>query len=92
MRWWVQNTGDSVSDMTVIARSSPLGQPVATAKTDSTGRFSFPTLGPGKFYLKATKKLVDATVDADAVVTVRKGKHLIICLVAEAMPEESSPQ
>jgi carboxypeptidase family protein len=92
---WVgyTNTGDSVSDMTVTARTRPHGPTVATATTDSTGRFSFPTLGPGKFYLKATKKLVDATVDAEAVITVKKRKHLIACLVAEAeMPEESSPQ
>jgi hypothetical protein len=83
---WVgyTNTGDSVSEMTVTARTHPQGPPLATATTDSTGRFSFPTLGLGKFYLKATKKLVDATVDAEAVVTVTKGKHLIACLVAEA--------
>jgi hypothetical protein len=87
------NTGDSVSDMTVAVRTRLHGPPVATAKTDSTGRFSFPTLGPGKFYLKATKKLVDATVDAEAVVTVRKGTHLIACLVAEAeVSQQSSPQ
>jgi len=91
---WVgyTNTGDSVSDMTVTARTSLHGPPVATAKTDSAGRFSFPTLGPGKLYLKATKKIVDATVDAEAVVTVRKGKHLIACLVAEAQMSQESSQ
>jgi len=91
---WVgyTNTGDSVSDMTVAARTSLHGPLVATAKTDSTGRFSFPTLGPGKFYLKATKKLAGAFVDAEAVVMVKKGTHLIACLVAEAeMREQNSP-
>jgi hypothetical protein len=94
LKGWVgyTNTGESVSDMTVQARISPDKPPVATAKTDKAGRFSFPTLGPGRFYLRATKRLVGATVSADAVVTVSKGKNRIACLVAEGEATgESSP-
>ena len=92
---WVgyTNTGDSISDMTITAQTDPNKPPVASSKTDATGRFSFPTLGPGVFYLRGTKKLVDATVNTDAVVTVKKGKKLIACLVAEAEETKgNSPQ
>jgi hypothetical protein len=66
---------------------------VASAKTDRAGRFSFPTLGPGRFYLRATKKVDGATISADDVVLVRKGKNRIVCLVAEGeATEESSPR
>jgi hypothetical protein len=74
LKGWVgyTNTGKPVPDMTVQALLSRDKQPEATAKTDEAGRFSFPTLGPGKFYLRATKKLVGEIVSAEAVVTVRK--------------------
>ena len=93
LKGWVgyTNTGESVSDMTVQALTSPGKSPVATTKTDRAGRFSFPTLGPGRFYLRAIKKLDGAMVIADDVVTVSKGKKSgIACLVAEANATEES--
>lgn len=89
MKGWVgyTNTGEPVTNMTVGAFTSLGKPPVAITKTDAAGRFSFLTLGPGKFHLKATKELVGAKVSADDVVTVRKGKNRIVCLVAEAEQE-----
>jgi hypothetical protein len=95
LKGWVgyTNTGVFVSDMMVQALISPDKPPVATAKTDAAGRFSFPTIGTGRYYLRATKKLVGGTVSADAVVTVSRGKNRIACLVAEGeATEESSPR
>ena len=95
LKGWVgyTNTGEPVSDMTVLVLTSPDKPPVATAKTDAAGRFSFPTIGTGRYYLRATKKLVGATVSADAVVTVSRGKNRIACLVAEGEATEvSSPR
>ena len=93
LKGWVgyTNTGKSVSDMIVQALSSPDKRLVATTKTDAAGRFSFPTISIGRYYLKATKELPGATVRADAVVTVKKGKNRIACLVAEAEEANQSP-
>jgi hypothetical protein len=86
LKGWVgyTNTGKPVSDMTVQALISPDKQPAATAKTDTAGRFSFPTLPPGRYYLRAVKMVGGGKVIADDVVTVSKGKSGIACLVAEA--------
>ena len=94
LKGWVgyTNTGKSVPNMTVQALVSPDKPPVATAKTDEAGRFSFPTLGPGRYYLRATKKLVGAIVSADDVVTVSKGNSHIVCLVAEGEATDESSQ
>jgi hypothetical protein len=79
--------------MTVRAFTSLDKPPDATTRTDEAGRFSFPTLGPGRFYLRATLKVVGATITADDRVTVIKGKHRIACLVADAeATDESSPR
>ena len=94
-RGWVgyTNTGDSISGMTVRVFTSLDKPPVATTITDDAGRFSFPTLGPGKFYLRATLKVVGATITADDRVTVIKGKHRIACLVADGeATDEPSPK
>jgi len=93
LKGWVgyTNTGESVVNMTVKAFTSLEKPAVAITKTDAAGRFSFPTLRPGRFHLRASKKLVGATVRADDVVTVRKGKNRIVCLVAEA-EEDVPPQ
>lgn len=95
LKGWVgiTNTGEPVSDMTVQVLISPDKPPVAIAKTDAAGRFSFPRLGPGRFYLRATKKLVGVTISADDVVTVSKGTKRIACLVAEGeVAGEPSPR
>ena len=94
LKGWVgyTNTGVSVSDMTVQALVSPDKPPVATAKTDAAGRFSFPTIGTERYYLSATKKLVRETVSADAVVTVTRGKNRIACLAAEGEATGESSQ
>ena len=83
---WVgyTNSGRSVSDMTVQALISPEKRPAATAKTDTDGRFSFPTLTPGRYYLRAVKMVAGGKIIADDVVTVSKGKSGIVCLAAEA--------
>lgn len=88
LQGWVgyTNTGKPVSHMTVQAFIALDKPPVATAVTDESGRFSLPSLGQGRFYLRATAKLVGETVSADDVVTVIKGKHGIVCLVAEGEP------
>ena len=91
---WVgyTNTGEPVSDMTIEALTSPGKRLVATVKTDTAGRFSFPTLSPGRYYLRAAKTLVGAKVSADDVVTVGKGKGGIACLIAEGEAIEQSPR
>ena len=94
-RGWVGsvNTGSPISGMTVQAFQSLDQQPLATAITDDAGRFSFPTLGPGRFYLRAMLKDEGAIYTADDVVTVVKGKNAIACLVADAeAPDEPSPK
>ena len=85
LQGWVgyTNTGVSVTNMTVQALSSPGKRLVATAKTDTQGKFSFPTLGRGKFYLKGSKKLGEDSVTASAVVTVGDATSHIACLVAD---------
>lgn len=85
------NTAESVSDMTVQALISPDKPPAATAKTDAAGRFSFPTLSPRRYYLRAAKVVGGAKISAEDVVTVSKGKSGIDCLVAEAEAIEQSP-
>src|SRR5579864_3974028 len=86
LKGWVgyTNTGASVSDMTVQASTSPDKPPAATVKTDTVGRFSFPTLSPGRYYLRAAKMVGGAKIIAEDIVTVSKGKSGIACLVAEA--------
>lgn len=93
LKGWVgyTNTGESVSDMTVQALISPDKPPAATAKTDAAGRFAFPSLRPGRYYLRAAKTVDGAKISADDVVTVSKGKGGIACLVAEAEAIEQSP-
>ena len=93
LKGWVgyTNTGESVSDMTVQALIGPDKPPAATAKTDTAGRFSFPTLSPGRYHLRALKVVGRAKIIADDVVTVSKGKSGIVCLVAEAEATEQSP-
>jgi hypothetical protein len=86
------NTGKPVPDLTVQALLTPTSHPIATTKTDAAGRFAFPSLGPGRFYLKAVKKLADGTVEANDVVTVTKGVRRIACLVAEAWANDQSSQ
>jgi len=90
---WVgyTDTGEPVSNMTVEALAGPDKRLAATVKTDTAGRFSFPTLSPGRYYLRAAKKLVGAKVNADAVVVIGKGKGGIACLVADAETPEQSP-
>ena len=85
LQGWVgyTNTGVSVANMTVQARSGPDKRLVATAKTDAAGKFSFPTLGRGTFYLKGSKKLGEDSVTASAVVTVGDATSHIACLVAD---------
>jgi len=85
LKGWVgyTNTDESVPDMKVDLLASSDGPPIATTTTDAVGRFSFPTATEGRFFLKATKKLVGEIVSADSVVVVRKGETHIVCLVAE---------
>lgn len=95
LKGWIgyTNTGESVSEMMVQAITSLDKPPVATAKTDAAGRFSFPTISTGRYYLRARKKLVGETVSADTVVTVSRGNNRIACLVAETEATgESSPR
>jgi hypothetical protein len=93
LKGWIgfTNTGESVSEMTVQAFSRQQ-QVLATVKTDTMGRFSFPTLGTGTYYLKGAKKGVGAPVIADGFVTVRKGHSRIACLAAEFSANEGLPQ
>jgi hypothetical protein len=86
LKGWVgyTDTGKSVSDMTVQALTSLDKPPAATVKTDTAGRFSFLTLSPGRYYLRAAKMIGGAKIIADDIVTVSKGKSGIACLVAEA--------
>ena len=72
-------------DMTVQVLAKLDQPPLAAAKTDTKGGFSFPALAPGKFYIKATKNLVGEIVSADSIVTVRRGNTRILCLVAEGV-------
>jgi hypothetical protein len=90
LKGWIgfTNTGDSVSEMTVKAFASGGDLVLATVQTDTMGRFSFPTLGPGTYYLKGTRKGVGAPVIAGGLVTVRKGQNRIACLVAEFSANE----
>ena len=94
LKGWVgyTNTGESVPEMTVQALVSPDKPPVAMTKTDTVGRFSFPTLSPGRYYLRAAKMIGGAKIIADDVVTVSRGKSVTACLVAEAEASEQSPQ
>jgi len=94
LKGWVgyTNTGESVPEMTVQALVSPDKPPVAMTKTDTIGRFSFPTLSPGRYYLRADKVIGGAKIIADDVVTVNRGKIVIACLVAEAEASQPSPQ
>ena len=94
LKGWVgyTNTGESVPEMTVQALVSPDKPPVAMTKTDTVGRFSLPTLSPGRYYLRAAKIIGGAKITADDVVTVSRGKIVIACLVAEAEASEQSPQ
>jgi hypothetical protein len=86
LQGWVgyTNTGNPISDMTVECFTSPDTPPVASVKTDAKGRFSFPKLSPGKYYLKATKKLDGWIITAEDFVTLSKGAQRIACLVADA--------
>lgn len=77
--------------MIVEALTGPDKRLIATVKTDTAGRFSFPTLSPGRYYLRAAKRLVGAKANAEDVVTVGKGKSGIACLAAEAEATEQSP-
>ena len=90
LKGWVgyTNTGKSVSDMTVQALTSPDNPAAATVKTDTAGRFYFPTLTPGRYYLRAVKVVGGEKIIADDVVIVSKGKSGIACLVAEAEATE----
>lgn len=92
LRGWVgmTNTGQPVAGMTIECFASRNKPPIATVKTDAAGRFAFPTVGPGKYYLKGTKRLnAKWVVVTDKFVTVSKGAKGIACLVAEG--EESKP-
>ena len=86
LRGWVgyTNTGKSISGMTIECFTNPEKPPVASVKTDAAGRFSFPKLSPGKYYLKGSKQLPEGwVIRSDGIVSVSKGSHGIACLVAE---------
>jgi hypothetical protein len=88
LRGWIgyTNTGESVSEITVECFGRPNDPPIASTRTDNDGKFSFPQVGPGKYYLKATKRLEDGmVVAADGFVTVAKGRYPIACMAADSV-------
>ncbi len=90
---WVgmTNTGTPVDDMTIEVFTQPGKPPVATTVTNSEGRFSFPTLRPGKYFLKGTRQLNEKyVIRADETLTVTRKSKGIACLVADA--EEAQPK
>ncbi|HEX4489451.1 MAG TPA: carboxypeptidase regulatory-like domain-containing protein [Terriglobales bacterium] len=85
------NSGVVVSGMTVEALTSHSKRLVATTTTDKAGKFAFLTVSPGRYYLRATKRLAGEKISADVVVTVKKGSNRISCLVAEGEQTTESP-
>ena len=79
------NSGKSVAGMTIQVFTAPGTPVIASATTDSDGRFSLPQIVNGKYYLKGLKKLEGRlVVTADAVVTVKRRGRGVACLVADA--------
>jgi hypothetical protein len=93
LRGWVgyTNTGTAVSEMTIECFSSDGKQLIASAKTDSSGNFSFPKLKPGTYSLKGTKRgtgvdgsSYQVSTETVMVSVSAKKSDVVACFVADA--------
>lgn len=82
LRGWVGCTdGTPVVDIVVECFSDDGKALIATTTTNAAGKFSFPKLKKGKYYLRASGKGVSAR---GVVVRANRNTNAIPCLVAEA--------
>ncbi len=83
LRGWVgyTNTGDPIPNMIIECFSDDGRVRLASAKTNASGRFVFPTVKPGQYYLVGRAQNVSTVRIA---VRVSKTSNAIACVVAEA--------
>jgi hypothetical protein len=81
---WVgyPNTGDPIAGMVIELQTVKKKRPVASVITDATGRFSFPKLKNGTYYLIGTET---GYAPVRILLHINARSDAISCLVSEAL-------
>jgi hypothetical protein len=82
---WVgyTNTGDPIKGVVIECFRGGWSQKVASTRTDASGKFTFPKLKEGTYYLKGTK---DGLSTIQSIVHVTREVDAVACLTGEADP------